>query len=624
MKRIFLTSLIISTALFLYGQSVHFGTTAVSGDDEFKSYYSEERSTGSNLGASNSFPVNTIVTVTNPGNGKAVSVTIVKRLRSPGLFLVLSPEAGEALSFPEKDVLDLQVVENRINEEALTDYAEDRAFSRDPDVNPSAELAEAVEETLSEPVLTGPAVTEETVPEEVQAIDATEAAVESPADFTDEIELASIPAESDSIEPEADIDEYIPPVVLDSEGSFYETGYDPLVLLESGEKMAPAGDEESVLQEELPLPEEFSDSDLPETFEPDWPAEQSDIAEEPVSPIAEEPVITLESEDLESDLFNPSVDDLLIFEPVKPENEETGTGLADADVSEPAVGELPENLRETIVMVPDLGIEPEILETAVLNEPFVSVPVTEELEEPEVISYIPDDGTGSSGSLNDDIALYEPEENIEFETFPDEPAVIEMEEDFVEVAEVPEKKPEKKPEKEKAPAVVEEILVPVPEEVGEVIVAAPAEETEPFIEREELTMTSPVEEPEGNVIYFLTPGDFRPPPKSEVKPEPDKVPEEKTVEPKMVERSELEHLIVRELHNGGSYLQLGTYSDVEVLYSTIKSINESYPAIVLTMGSGNNQLYKLLIGPITRDEKGIVVTRFRSLGYGDAFLYSPH
>jgi len=572
MKRIFISTLIICTALALYGQSVHFGTTAVAGDDEFKSYYSEEGSTGAYFGASNSFPVNTVVAVTNPGNGKTVSVTIVKRLRQPGLFLVLSPEAGEALSFPENDVLDLQVVEKRKYSEVFSSYAEDRAFSNDPDINPSAELAEA------------PAPVEE-IPEE-----------EPLGELSEVVASADPVDEEESLPPEADINEYIPPVLMDGEGSTFDEGYDPLVLLEEG-----ISEENITAEEDLPLPEEFSDRDLPDSFEPELPSEEGENREEPAEPLADEPALALESEELESDRFDTTVEDLLIFEPAEPEDGAPEGELAEAGVTEPSVGEIPLDERETIVMVPDLELEPEILIDDITNEPFVEVPEYEEETPAEIIAYVPDSDLASITGLDDsESSVIEPEEEVEDLTF--EPGPVIIEEDFVELSD---KKPEKKPEKEKAPIVVEDAIVPVPYE-------------------EELTMTTTTEEPEGNVIYFLTPGDFRPPPKSEEKIEKVEEQEEKTVEPKLVERTELEHLIVRDLRNGGSYLQLGVYSSVDVLYSTIKSINESYPAIVLTTGDGDSQMYKLLIGPITRDEKGIVMTRFRSQGYGDAFLYSPH
>ena len=193
-------------------------------------------------------------------------------------------------------------------------------------------------------------------------------------------------------------------------------------------------------------------------------------------------------------------------------------------------------------------------------------------------------------------------------------------------------------------AVIDDVFIPQPEE-AEMSVLENIEDIEPIVIIPELNPElepeiafvaeiepeaeatlvedSVIEDPE-NVIYFLTPGDFRPPPPSEEKrdKEKEKV-KEKTIVALPVERSELEDMIVSELRNGGYYLQLGRYSSVDVLYSQIEQISDSYPSIVLTEGNREDQTYKLLIGPISRDEKGVVMTRFRGLGYGDAFLYTP-
>ena len=633
MKRILLTSLILFAAFLLNGQSVHFGTTAVSGEDEFKSYYSEEVNTGSYLGASNSFPVNTVVTVTNPGNGKTVSVTIVKRLSQPGLFLVLSPEAGKAISFPENDVLDLQVVEKRKNDDVFTSYAEDRAFSRDPDLNPSAELTG--KETDPKVVDTAETVKAES-PVEVgknESVEKTDTDSKenliadvseiqsSPNKDASDTEIVVKEPETAINPPEANIDEYIPPVVMNSEGTAFEDGYDPLVLLKK-EENGPAK-EESVSPDEVPLPQEFDDQDLPEFYQ----QERSDgdnkkpTAEKKSPVILDKPEVALGSEELDSELLDPTVDDLLISETAEEETSKSGNVLSDLTVSEPSVGDIPENVRETIVMVPDEEMKPEKLDTTVFNEPYVDVPAVKK-EDPPVI-YTFDGEEDSNLVLADDTSVIEPLETVEnkgaetpviIEALSDEQEVVDkttlddsvsepvtpevpMEEDVV--ALVDKEADKKVKEKEKAPEIVDEVIVNLP--------------------KEEPKEQKPVEKPPENVIYFLTPGDFRPPPAS-----PEKKEKEKSVKPKLVERRELEDMIVKELHNGGSYLQLGTYSSIDVLYSTIKSLDGSYPSIVLTMGDGENQLYKLLIGPITRDEKGLITTRFRSLGFGDAFLYSSH
>lgn len=643
MKRILLTFLIFSAAVFIHSQSVHFGTAAVSGDDEFKSYYSDDSTTGQYLGASNSFPAGTVVTITNPGSGEAVSVTIVKRLSQPGLFMVLSPEAGTAISFPDNDVLDVQAVERRVSEEALTNYAEERAFSEDPDVNPSAELAAADSSEASadadvEDVSEAPAETAEVAGSDEPAVDATELAAASE-------NLSESEAEPEAVPPpvETSVNEYIPPVVVDTEGTSFEEGYDPLVLLEGAddseaEDITEIVDDPLALAEaitgnealeDIPLPEEFEDASLPETFEPELPGETEEEAEvtSPIIAISPEADKTLESDELDSGLLEPTIDDLLISEPVAAETEPADAGLTDVTVFEPVIGDIPEDVRETIVLLPDSELEQEALDDTSVAEPDVLVPELEKDSGPVVIES--DAGTtladSDEGTL-DLSSIAEPDVLIPESGIESEPVVVEPETDISDgevsepeilipdivikedTVETKEKTPEKTADKETAPAIVEDVIV-----------------SEPLVEPETLAMTSPAEEPSDNVIYFLTPGDFRPPPSSEEKKDKDKEKEEeKKVEPLRVERTELEYMIVRELRNGGSYLQLGTYSSIDVLYNTIESINDSYPTIVLTLGSEENQLYKLLIGPITRDEKGIVMTRFRSLGYGDAFLYSPH
>ncbi len=154
----------------------------------------------------------------------------------------------------------------------------------------------------------------------------------------------------------------------------------------------------------------------------------------------------------------------------------------------------------------------------------------------------------------------------------------------------------------------------VPEEA-----AAIPEEEEPVI----LSSSEDMEElPSGdNVIYFLTPSDFRPPthPIAEIA-------EDETVEeivPVLVERDVLEGYIVDHLKNGSSYIQLGAYSSPESIYSEILSIGERYPMVVWTEDRGGRVLYKFLVGPLTKDETGVLTYRFRESGYPDLFLYTP-
>lgn len=513
MKRICLIFILFSAAGLLFAQSVWTGNAAVSTEKEFESYYSEDGSLGKYLGASNSFPGSTEVIVTNPRNGKSVSVSIVKRLSQPGLFLVLSPEAGDAINLPDDDILNVEVVVRRKNDEVFNNYTDDLPYSEDPDLNPSAELA-----------------------------------IDSPSEDVDYRSGTPATEEPEIVAPVAtSVNEYIPPVVLNEEGTLYEEGYDPLVLMESSEEedsepeeIFEIIDDPLVLAEaitssgselDIPLPERYDESDLPDSYAAAGIPEEKPFGKENAAEtvlIPSDPGV-LKPEELGTDFLEADIDDLLI----------TGVMAVEPENTETAAPEISEIIRES-EGVDEMGLGDLFLAEPVFDQPIVD-------------------------ALIEDI----------------EPIVI------------------------------------IPELETELKTQIESEEEEALVEG------SVLENPE-NVIYFLTPGDFRPPPLSEDKrdKEKEKV-KEKTIVPLPVERSELEDMIVTELRNGGFYIQLGTYSSVDILYSQIEQISDSYPSIVLTVGNREEQIYKLLIGPISRDEKGVVLTRFRGLGYGDAFLYTP-
>lgn len=610
MKRKLLTLLFFGAAFLLYSQSVHFGTAAVSGDDEFDSYYSDDIATGTFLGASNSFPRNTVVSVTNPGNGKSVSVTIVKRLSQPGLFLVLSSEAGREINLPEDDVLDIEAVETRLNEEVFANYADDKPFSEDPDNNPSVELAEPEAVTEIEEV----AIVEETPsdeiaePVEADTVDASEADAVPVAEMdATELESSELALEEPSGESAALVEEPVEDSVSDTaeNETVAETSpevEEPVEVVVAEDPLAeeplveePEVSEPEVLTEAVPLPEEFGDTDLPDTFDPLLPGEEEEenLVVEDAEPSEELAVVEeLPSVELSPEILEATVDDLLITEVIPEEPELVIPSLEDLDISEPLVGELSDEETKTVIEIPEISDEEEILSMDNVAEPVVEVPEIEEEPAPIIISADDPESDMVDTPLIEEVVVAEPE--------PDLPEAVVIDED-----------------------VEEPIIITPDEELDEPIIVIPDEEIEE--PEEELVMTTPADESDDNVIYFLTPGDFRPPPRSEKKEDKEKEKEpEKKILPVTVARTELEHMIVRELNNGGSYLQLGTYSNVDILYSTIERINDSYPTIVLTQGEDESQVYKLLIGPISRDEKGVVITRFRSLGYGDAFLYRPH
>lgn len=91
-------------------------------------------------GASNSFPRNTIVRVTNVKNGKETTVIVSDRLINSSLFILLSREAAMALDIPQDEVarVKVSVAEAAASAGSIRTAPVERAYSQDPDRNPAA------------------------------------------------------------------------------------------------------------------------------------------------------------------------------------------------------------------------------------------------------------------------------------------------------------------------------------------------------------------------------------------------------------------------------------------------------------------------------------------------------
>ncbi len=88
-------------------------------------------------GASNAFPLNSKVVVSNPQNGKQIEVVITKRLDNPSIFLALSGSAGAELGISRGSIINGTVLLPSTGS-AVADGSSDEVLSQDPEVNPSA------------------------------------------------------------------------------------------------------------------------------------------------------------------------------------------------------------------------------------------------------------------------------------------------------------------------------------------------------------------------------------------------------------------------------------------------------------------------------------------------------
>jgi len=106
------------------------GLAAVSTEGEFPSmgYY----------GASDAFPRNSIVRVTNQENGNSIKLVVVKELNDSNLFIVVSEEAGTELSIGKKEAVKVSVTPVSVSGWGAVSPTEDLPYHPDPDINPSA------------------------------------------------------------------------------------------------------------------------------------------------------------------------------------------------------------------------------------------------------------------------------------------------------------------------------------------------------------------------------------------------------------------------------------------------------------------------------------------------------
>ena len=117
---------------------------------------------------------------------------------------------------------------------------------------------------------------------------------------------------------------------------------------------------------------------------------------------------------------------------------------------------------------------------------------------------------------------------------------------------------------------------------------------------EEITLTPLVEE---------TPAE-----PEEPKPEPEPEPEPKAV------TSYDKYMVpsLKKLESGKYYIQIAVYSSEDNILDVINKYGTNYPITIVPMAGGSSK--QILIGPVTMDEYKVVLERFKSYGFKDAFL----
>ena len=233
---------------------------------------------------------------------------------------------------------------------------------------------------------------------------------------------------------------------------------------------------------------------------------------------------------------------------------------------------------------------------------------------------------------------YEEEAPAEEETEEEEPAEEDFEEAFD--AEKPDELPaeEKAEEAEEEPeedapaeeAFAEDELEALPaettEEEYEAIVLVPADSNPPESDSDEVEdVISPdeFEELEDNTITFvpsttsrsqsgLAPINTKPGLSPMVETKPAASTFSATSYDKYIVPS------LSQLESGKYYIQIAAYGSDENILEIINKYGSNYPITIVPMAGGKTK--QVLIGPVTMDEYKVVLERFKSYGFKDAFL----
>jgi hypothetical protein len=126
-----------------------------------------------------------------------------------------------------------------------------------------------------------------------------------------------------------------------------------------------------------------------------------------------------------------------------------------------------------------------------------------------------------------------------------------------------------------------------------------------------------------NIEVALEPAEVRPPVLIEedtalTGPEPAAAAEVKQPGPLMEVPARI--VMATKLQQQRHYLQLGAYREKNSAISAAGRLEEGYPVTIFSDAAGETVSYKLLLGPLTSDESGILLYNFRAGGYSDAFI----
>lgn len=637
--RIAILLILVCTAP-LAAQNAWEGTAVVAGYGEFPP--------GGLYVASNTFPVNSMVSVTNAQTGTTARLIVAKTVDDPGVFMLLSEAAASELGVSGRDTIGVRVEPVQLPGLTSVDPNKDLPYHPDPDVNPAASVgdpnasiiqpdgAEAGEETdvaaAEEPGEETPGDTDDAQPA-APAPPAT-APAPAPAPAPSVGIAAQINGDGDEEPPkestddaETEPDETAPPPngepvdETDFVGNGAVIGAAPTIADEVLEEL---GEPEISMPRVNPQPQPplsvalvLPPEDL-ETGEATTPTAVASVAPVEGDPLAER-IAEVESElareqiaavplDMSpvGDVAAPNDGDLGEDAPPLPEVDLTAAFVAEAGPEAP----LPPNPVRVVVELPvvaerdapdELVAPPEPPELAPGEIALPLVPVEgfiEDVDDLRLAATSEPDATDATlpepGTPTDDGA--DATERVE-EAQPIEPSRI-------------------------------------PDDA--IVTLEPAEYRSPDPpepEVDDLEPVQPAEEPEDAAVALTEPDDTadataetdavveEPESEPAVEAEPMRVAVTPQPEPKDDRAWATANLpLIAALEENSAYVQVAAFSNPRSAKVTVDQLGDRFPVAVLSTDQEDRSVYRIVVGPLTEDEKGSALYLIRNRGYRDAFV----
>ena len=152
----------------------------------------------------------------------------------------------------------------------------------------------------------------------------------------------------------------------------------------------------------------------------------------------------------------------------------------------------------------------------------------------------------------------------------------------------------------------------------EAIVLVPAEENPPVVEETVVEESTEIKEEVSEIVEEKAPVESNIP--ETVAPVVEETIVTPIVEPAPAATSYEKYIVpsLKDLESGKYYIQIATLGDDANIMEIVNKYGNNYPITIVPKTSGNAK--QVMIGPITIDEYGALLERFKSYGFKDAFL----